>query len=69
MYESQSPRDTPAYWFEYAQEVRAQAKQLEDPEVKLILAQIAARYDGLAERARYHRLAAWTGHLISRPQT
>jgi len=62
-----SLRYAPAHWLQCAREVRVQAKELEDPEMKLTLEDIAARYDRLAERARYDRLAAWTEHLMSRP--
>ena len=58
MNDLQSPRYPPAHWLQRAQDVRAQANELEDPEAIQIFEQIAACYD---------RIAAWTERWMSGP--
>jgi hypothetical protein len=43
--------DNPEHWRSRAEEARSIADQMKDPEVRRAMLEIAAMYDGLAERA------------------
>ena len=46
-----SPLGDPEYWRSRAEEARAQADQMRDPDAKRTLLNIAKNYDQLAEQA------------------
>jgi hypothetical protein len=47
----------PGYWRERAEEARSVGGQMKDPEARRAMLEIAAIYDGLAERAERHMAA------------
>jgi hypothetical protein len=46
----------PEYWCRRAEEARAIADQMIDPDTFAIMVRVAEQYDNLAERAEYRRL-------------
>ena len=43
--------DNPTHWRDRARETRALAEQMDDPEVRRVLLEIAGRYNRIAEKA------------------
>jgi hypothetical protein len=43
--------DDPKYWRAHAAQIRAQAEQMDDPDAKRMMLEIAANYDALTKRA------------------